>query len=596
MLKKLIKSWKEIYYNISLRNIVWISFSLTAAAASIIMGISFYSRFSSQLQNAIQIEDQTLIGQVNNGLSTYLRNMMKLSDTLCYSVIKDSNIRKKDFGNDFQILYDTNKDYIKNIVLFSDDGKPIVMAPAATLKEDVLPKNESWFQAALNKPENMHFSNPHVQNLFMESNYQYDWVISLSRAVQITDGLEVKQGVLLIDMSYSGLKQMFGSVTLGQDGYIYLIDNEGNIIYHPKQQLLNSNQVQENNKTAVTYKDGIYQEKFQGTERIVTIKTVGYTGWTMVGVTNKNSVSLNSIKSNLFILFLFLFFIVVLIWINSYISSKVSSPIRKLEKTVKEIEAGNLDTVIEIEGFYEVRHLGKSVQKMEAQIKRLMKDIVTEHEWKRKSELDTLQSQINPHFLYNTLDIIVWMIENEQQQDAARAVTALARFFRISLSKGKNIIRVQDEIEHVRNYLTIQKMRYKNRFEYEIEVEEEVKQLATIKLILQPLVENAIYHGMEFMDGDGAIIIKACREGEELCLSVEDNGLGMTEEMVNKLLNGNVNPSKRGSGIGVRNVNERIQLYFGSQYGLEILSEPDEGTRIIVHLPCLNYEDVKEEG
>lgn len=596
MLKKLIKSWKEIYYNISLRNIVWISFSLTAAAASIIMGISFYSRFSSQLQNAIQIEDQTLIGQMNNGLSTYLRNMMKLSDTLCYSVIKDSNIRKKDFGNDFQILYDTNKDYIKNIVLFSDDGKPIVMAPAATLKEDVLPKNESWFQAALNKPENMHFSNPHVQNLFMESNYQYDWVISLSRAVQITDGLEVKQGVLLIDMSYSGLKQMFGSVTLGQDGYIYLIDNEGNIIYHPKQQLLNSNQVQENNKTAVTYKDGIYQEKFQGTERIVTIKTVGYTGWTMVGVTNKNSVSLNSIKSNLFILFLFLFFIVVLIWINSYISSKVSSPIRKLEKTVKEIEAGNLDTVIEIEGFYEVRHLGKSVQKMEAQIKRLMKDIVTEHEWKRKSELDTLQSQINPHFLYNTLDIIVWMIENEQQQDAARAVTALARFFRISLSKGKNIIRVQDEIEHVRNYLTIQKMRYKNRFEYEIEVEEEVKQLATIKLILQPLVENAIYHGMEFMDGDGAIIIKACREGEELCLSVEDNGLGMTEEMVNKLLNGNVNSSKRGSGIGVRNVNERIQLYFGSQYGLEILSEPDEGTRIIVHLPCLNYEDVKEEG
>lgn len=596
MLKKLIKSWKEIYYNISLRNIVWISFSLTAAAASIIMGISFYSRFSSQLQNTIQIEDQTLIGQVNHGLATYLRNMMKVSDTLCYSVIKDVNIKKLNFGNDFHILYETNKDYIKNIVLFSEEGEPIVMAPAATLKEEVLPKNEGWFQAALDKPENMHFSNPHVQNLFMESNYQYDWVISLSRAVQITDGLEVKQGVLLIDLSYSGLKQMFGNITIGKEGYIYLIDNEGNIIYHPKQQLLNSNQVQENNRAAVHYKDGIYKEKFQGEDRIVTIKSVGYTGWTMVGVTNRGSVSLNSIKSNLFFLFLFLFFIVVLIWINSYISSKVSRPIRKLEKTVKEIEAGNLDTVIEIEGFYEVRHLGQSVQKMEAQIKRLMHDIVVEHESKRKSELDTLQSQINPHFLYNTLDIIVWMIENEQQQSAARVVTALARFFRISLSRGKNIISVKDEIEHVRNYLTIQKMRYKNRFEYRIEAEEEVKQLATIKLILQPLVENAIYHGMEFMDGDGEIIIRAYLKEEELYLSVKDNGLGMTEEKVNRLLDGNVNPSKKGSGIGVRNVNERIQLYFGKEYGLKILSEPDEGTEIIVHLPSLCYEDIKEES
>lgn len=596
MLKKLIKSWKEIYYNISLRNIVWISFSLTAAAASIIMGISFYSRFSSQLQNTIQIEDQTLIGQVNHGLATYLRNMMKVSDTLCYSVIKDVNIKKLNFGNDFHILYETNKDYIKNIVLFSEEGEPIVMAPAATLKEEVLPKNEGWFKAALDKPENMHFSNPHVQNLFMESNYQYDWVISLSRAVQITDGLEVKQGVLLIDLSYSGLKQMFGNITIGQEGYIYLIDNEGNIIYHPKQQLLNSNQVQENNRAAVHYKDGIYKEKFQGEDRIVTIKSVGYTGWTMVGVTNRGSVSLNSIKSNLFFLFLFLFFIVVLIWINSYISSKVSRPIRKLEKTVKEIEAGNLDTVIEIEGFYEVRHLGQSVQKMEAQIKRLMHDIVVEHESKRKSELDTLQSQINPHFLYNTLDIIVWMIENEQQQSAARVVTALARFFRISLSRGKNIISVKDEIEHVRNYLTIQKMRYKNRFEYRIEAEEEVKQLATIKLILQPLVENAIYHGMEFMDGDGEIIIRAYLKEEELYLSVKDNGLGMTEEKVNRLLDGNVNPSKKGSGIGVRNVNERIQLYFGKEYGLKILSEPDEGTEIIVHLPSLCYEDIKEES
>lgn len=223
---------------------------------------------------------------------------------------------------------------------------------------------------------------------------------------------------------------------------------------------------------------------------------------------------------------------------------------------------------------------------------------MAEHESKRKSEFDTLQSQINPHFLYNTLDIIVWMIENEKQSEAVKAVTALARFFRISLSKGKSIIPVRDELEHVRNYLMIQHMRYKNKFSYSIEAEEEVLGLASLKLILQPMVENAIYHGMEFMDGDGEIKIRAWKEEENLYLSVEDNGLGMTEEQVERLFTdtGHV-PSRRGSGIGVKNVNERIHLYFGKNYGLSIESEPDEGTTVRIHLPAIAYEEAvgKEE-
>ena len=197
-----------------------------------------------------------------------------------------------------------------------------------------------------------------------------------------------------------------------------------------------------------------------------------------------------------------------------------------------------------------------------------MQDIVAEHESKRKSEFDTLQSQINPHFLYNTLDIIVWMIENEQKQEAVKVVTALARFFRISLSRGKSIITVRDELEHVRNYLMIQ----------------------------QPLAENAIYHGMEFMDGDGEILIKAYEENGELWFRLSDNGLGMTKEQVDNLLNEESHvSSRRGSGIGVKNVNERIRLYFGEPYGLSIRSEPDEGTVILIHLPAEIYRENMEK-
>ena len=246
--------------------------------------------------------------------------------------------------------------------------------------------------------------------------------------------------------------------------------------------------------------------------------------------------------------------------------------------------------------YYEIRHLGQSVQNMAKQIQVLMADIVSEHEKKRKQEFDTLQSQINPHFLYNTLDIIVWMIENEKPDQAVKAVTALARFFRISLSRGKSIITVKDELEHVRNYLMIQHMRFKNRFSYTIEAEDEVLEFASLKLMLQPLVENAIYHGMEFMDGDGEIFISAWKEGEDLYLKVSDNGLGMTEEQVSRLFSDTPHTgSSRGSGIGVKNVNERIRLYFGSEYGLSIESEPDEGTVVTIHLPAVAYSEIRQK-
>lgn len=593
-MRKLWKKWIELYHNLSLRIIVWVSFSLTASAATILMGLSFYSRFSIQLQNEVQQENQSLMGQVNAQVTSYLRSMMKVSDTLYYTVIKDRDIQENNWDESFQLLYETNKDSIKNIALFTENGEPVVLAPAAALKDNVDPASQDWFGIALQKTENMHFSTPHVQNLFRESDYHYEWVISLSRAVQITNGTEVRQGVLLIDMSYEGLKQLLSGITMGRDGYIYMMDGNAEMIYHPKQQLLASGLTAENVEAAALYRDGMWQEKFEGTDRSILVKTVGYTGWRIVGVTPQDAVMLNSLKSRIFFLFLFFFYIITLAIINSFISDKVSRPIRNLEKAVKEVEKGNLDTQIRAEGFYEVRHLGQSVGKMELQIKKLMDDIVSEHESKRKSELDSLQSQINPHFLYNTLDIIVWMIENERQQDAARVVTALARFFRISLSKGKSIIPVGDELEHVRNYLMIQKMRYKNRFEYRIEAEKGIEQYASIKLILQPLVENAIYHGMEFMDGDGLILIQAWTEEEDLYICVEDNGLGMEEELVKRLLSGKVVSSSKGSGIGVANVDERIRLYFGAGYGLQIESEPDCGTKMIIHLPKMSYTEGME--
>ena len=582
--------------NNSIRYTIFIYFTVTALAASLLITFSLYQRLSTQVAEMVQEENESLISQVARSVESYLRTVMKLSDSLYYGAVKNANLSADSINSEITLLYDNNKDNVDNIALFTQSGDMVETVPAARLKNGLDVTQEEWFLNALEKTENQHFSYPHVQYIFDNNENQYRWVFSLSRAVELTEGTSTTQGVLLVDLSYSSLEHLFDGVTTGNGGYVYLISNDGEILYHPRIQLIDSGRMQENNIAAAGYKDGNHREEFQGETRIVTIKSIGYTGWKVVGVTPNNVVSLNSIKTRLFIIFIITLILFILALINSYISSRITNPIKELEKSVAVLEEGELEAPISIGGSYEIQHLGNSIKNMAKQIRLLMDDIVTEHEAKRKQEFDTLQSQINPHFLYNTLDIIVWMIENEQKTEAVKVVTALARFFRISLSKGKSIITVRDELEHVRNYLMIQHMRFKNKFSYIIDADEECMELASLKLMLQPLVENAIYHGMEFMDGEGEILLKVWKTEEDLYFTVKDNGLGMTEEQVESLFSDQVLvTSKKGSGIGVKNVNERIKLYFGEKYGLVIDTEPDEGTTIIIHLPAVPYGSILEK-
>ena len=579
----------------SIRYSIFSYFTVTALVMGILIALFLNTRFSNQLSASMETEGENLVSQVSVSVESFLRTIMKLSDSIYYGVIKNADLSQESISRELQLLYDNNKDSVENIAVFDRSGRMLEVVPAARMKSHVDIAGEEWFAETLAQPENLHFSTPHVQYLFDGSETQYKWVISVSRAVEITDGPFTTQGVLLIDVSYNSLDQIVGEVSLGDSGYLYLMDGGGEIICHPKAQLINAGLMEEDNLEVAGRKEGSYRERFGGEERITTVKSIGYTGWKAVGVNPTGSMTLNVLKTRIFVVFIVLLFLFVLTMINAYISSRITNPIKELEKSVSLLESGDLDAPVYIGGSAEIRSLGHSIQGMALRIKGLMNDIVAEHESKRKSEFDTLQSQINPHFLYNTLDIIVWMIENEKKTDAVRVVTALARFFRISLSRGKSIITVKDELEHVRNYLMIQQMRFKNKFTYEIDADEDVLELASLKLMLQPMVENAIYHGVEFMDGDGVIQIRVWREGDDLYLRVRDNGLGMTKEQVENLFkdSGHV-PSRRGSGIGVRNVNERVHLYFGDAYGLRIESEPDEGTDVIIHLPAVPYSEIAE--
>ena len=589
------RTWAEALKKVSIRYTIFLYFTVSALVAMLLGGVALYVQMSRQVSTVVQEENEAVLSQVNRSVDSYLRTIMKLSDSLYYGVIKNADMREESLNDQITLLYDNNKDSIANIALLSKDGELLEAVPAARLKTDLDVTKEEWFGNTLERTDNLHFTTPHVQYIFDGSEQQYRWVITLTRAVEITHGTSTEQGVLLIDIRYHSLQQILEDISLGNQGYLYMISSDGELIYHPKMQLIETGQMQENITAAAEYRDGSYKEEYRGENRNVSVKSVGYTGWKLLSVTPEKGLSLSNLKMRLFVVFVAAAFLFVLVLINALISSRITNPIKELEKSVNAIEAGELDTEVYTGGSYELQHLGRSIGDMAKRIKKLMQDIVAEHESKRKSEFDTLQSQINPHFLYNTLDIIVWMIENEQKQEAVKVVTALARFFRISLSKGKSIITVHDELEHVRNYLTIQQMRFKNKFVYEIRAEEDTMGLACLKLMLQPLVENAIYHGMEFMDGDGLIEIQVKKEGKDLWIEVRDNGFGMTKEQVENLLSEKPHvSSRRGSGIGVKNVNERIRLYFGEDYGLIIESEPDEGCLIRCHLPVKEYVEPME--
>lgn len=582
---------------ITLRNLIWLSFTLASVIAICLMGRTFYQLFSDQSIKQNEQTRELLISQINTNISSYIQNMMEVSDVLYYHVIKDQDLESTDFHEAFRLLYNSNKSNIKSIALFTSEGEVICAGPNEVLKEDAAPEGQEWFQESLKHSENQHFSTPHVQNLFETQEPDYEWVISLSRAVQLTKGGEVRQGVLLVDLKYSGFTRLLQEASIGDKGHIYVVSGDGELIYHPIKQQSTRQDMEFTAAVAREGKVGTFLERRGHSVQERVIKMVGYTGWYLVGNSSSADLQLPGNRGNLLIVGIFLLFGTILALLNSFVSAMVTKPFQSLERAVGEIEKGNLDTRICVSGVYEVQHFGGTLQNMESQLKKLMEDMEKEHEAKRKSELDTLQAQINPHFLYNTLDVIVWMISNEQKQEAAKAVMALARFFRISLSKGKNIITVRDEMEHVKNYLIIQKMRFKNRFEYRLELGEGTEGMATIKLVLQPLVENAIYHGMEYMDGDGEITVRAWLEedGKELRLSVKDNGPGMTEEKVCAILEGKIVSTSNGSGIGVKNVQQRIQLYFGEEYGLLIHTEPDEGTEMILRMPAVSYKQIEEK-
>lgn len=282
------------------------------------------------------------------------------------------------------------------------------------------------------------------------------------------------------------------------------------------------------------------------------------------------------------------------------LSKSIYTPIKKLHDVTTTITKNDLQALVTSDNIDEITELGMSFNIMIGKIRELLDSKIKEQENLKKAELRALQAQINPHFLYNTLDTIIWMAESHKTDQVIEIVGALSKFFRISLSKGRDWITIQEEVERTQSYLTIQKMRYRDIMDYKIEMDGRVANNTILKLILQPLVENALYHGIKNKRQGGTIIVRVNQKDEdEILLEVEDNGIGFTPEKMEQIrreLEDDSGDIRLESGFGIGNVNKRVRLYYGKQYGLTVTSEYNSGTRVALVIPAKFRDESEDES
>ncbi|NOV00021.1 cache domain-containing sensor histidine kinase [Paenibacillus planticolens] len=398
--------------------------------------------------------------------------------------------------------------------------------------------------------------------------------------------VEHSKGIILFNIKDSFFQTILSNPAISNNGYLCLISDDGIISYKKVagKYRIKDSELQPIILQTTQASGQITITNEYGNEMLIVYDTLRINKWKIAAVVPKDELlhNVNYIKYLILVIMFILF--VIVIFFSNFLANIITKPIIQLTRKINSIEEGNLDIEFRDLSRNEIGVLNKGIRDMIHRIKQLLKQIEKEQEKKRKAELAALQFQIRPHFLYNTLYSIKHLIEMDEKKEASQMVTSLSDFFRISISKGNEIIPVSQEIEHIKHYFTIQELRYGDSFTYEIDVEPAILDFKIVKLTLQPIVENAIYHGIKNSLKKGHIRIKAFIQDDDCIIRIEDNGAGMAPEQLDQInvSLSNMNMSEDGAGFGIYNVHKRLQLNYGMKYGLSYESSSETGTVVIV--------------
>ena len=583
----------------SIQSTIMVSFSvLMVIAVLIFLFIALNFTKNTIYENSINYTSQ-IIKQVNYDIDSYMDYMLNISSIIAansdvsyylYNTQQPEEELKEEkerILSQFKTIRNSRND-IYNIAVVADNGRSILNEGEDQFTEYIDVREQSWYQAALSTKNLIAISSSHVQNAIQSS---YKWVITLSRPL-VNYKTGENGGGFFIDLNYNAISSLCSNNNIGGSGYIFILDENGNIIYHPQQQLMYGGLKTENiDEIMSSTKDHFQSEEG---DKLYTISKSDMTGWTVVGAAYTSELLKNNKQAQMMYLLVAGVLLLGVIAISSIISREITKPIRQLRDSMSMVEEGRFDKAnVPVTASNEVGSLSKSFNVMTERIHTLMEQNVYEQKQKRKNELKALQAQINPHFLYNTLDSIIWMSEAGRNDEVVLMTSALARLFRQSISNDKEQVTVAEEIEYVRSYLTIQKMRYKDKLEYSIDVSPEINHVMIIKFALQPIVENAIYHGLKYKDTKGNLSIRGYVRGKKAYITIADDGVGMEEAALEHIFD-ETKKEHKSNGVGVPNVQKRLKLYYGQEYGISYISRKGVGTVATVTVPLEEQEDDEE--
>lgn len=535
-------------------------FLITNLVLVLLLGSIFYFSSSSLLiQKEISAKTEA-IEKSGNYIELYMSKLTTLSQVISHDKGVYDYLKNKDETEKNRILSIIDNTlstdpYIKSIILIRKDGAVISNEKNVNMEVSSDMMKEEWYVNSLMNP--MPVLNPLRKQSFSLDGMD-DWVISVSREIADTNGENL--GVLLIDVKYQALHGYLQNQETGKNSDIVILDEDNRIVYYKEIPYDSSQEKYLKNLKNI-------EEGYNRKENTVTVKyPIKNTHWMLIEISYMQEIE--SLKNHFFemIVISCLASLLITVLISISVLRRITKPIKELEQHMNnfnnDLSKINLKGDVSIEILSLQNHFNEMIDKIK---------------YLREYEINALYSQINPHFLYNTLDTIIWMAEFQDTEKVISITKALSNFFRISLSNGKEKIPLKEEINHIKEYLYIQKQRYEDKLEYKISIQEELENIEVPKIILQPFVENAIYHGIKNLDTTGIISIYSQIVDNKIELIIEDNGIGFEAAKKQALM-------KMG-GVGIKNVNKRIQYYYGNEYGAKIDSSFKAGARIIITLP-----------
>ena len=597
-MKKEKKHWNILGKFRSIQNTIFVlTASLVLFAVITVTVISLNFTRSSIFENTVTYNRQ-LTGQVNADIDSYISYMENISSMLAENL----DVKKYLFGegeeadeagvqllSQFSTVLSSRED-IYNLGILQKNGKALLNEGKSRLNTYVDMEKQEWYRRAVENRDSFYLSSAHVQHMIQG---ERPWVITLSR--YIPDPMNKEGGVLFVDLNYSAIRKLCDDSSVGKKGYIFILDEDGNIVYHPQQQQLYNELQTEYIDEVMNCQTDVLNMGDGDSARLYTISRSDTTGWTVVSCSYISELLKKSEEAQIIYMLMAVVLVAIALLISSFMAKSITQPILKLQSSMALIQEGDFRAGnVEVESRNEIGSLTETFNVMTLRIQELMEQNINEQKAKRKSEMKALQSQINPHFLYNTLDSIIWMAESGKNEEVVLMTASLARLLRQNISNEEEEISIFDEVEYCRNYLTIQKMRYKDKLEFRIDVTPEITSCQIIKLVLQPLIENAIYHGLKYKESKGLLELIGYAAGEDIIFEIRDNGVGMDEETLNHIFERHT-VNYRSNGVGVYNVERRIKLTYGQEYGITYKSRPGEGTVARVCIPK-ERRDVHEKA